>query len=218
MHPLGAPFTLSPENYGYWKADRSGAENQYLGYSLEPSCLKTPYVPFGQRPRQAYVFAKFLQYFLRDDYILRSPSGHIISNFFERLAKVGGITFLGHFKRSPANIEPPDSQPPPGIIQHPKLDRPAFQKLVSNSRVLMGVGFPLLSPTPWEALCLGVPVINPIRSWDKDDPDNREKWEAQQDGLLTYGLDEPFVYHVKLGDEVGLERAIRKAMETPIER
>lgn len=98
------------------------------------------------------------------------------------------------------------------------MARPAFQKVVASSRVLLGIGSPGLSPTPYEALCLGVPFINPVKTWDKKDPENKSKWKAQHDGLLYAGVDEPYVYHVKVGDRQGFERAIVKAMETPIQR
>ncbi|KAG9048199.1 hypothetical protein FS837_000545 [Tulasnella sp. UAMH 9824] len=43
-------------------------------------------------------------------------------------------------------------------------------------------------------------------------------WTGQQDGLIYQGLDEPYVYHVEIGDREGLKAALRKAMSTPIER
>lgn len=98
------------------------------------------------------------------------------------------------------------------------MERLAFQEVVASSRVLLGIGLPGLSPTPYEALCLGVPFINPVEQWDKRDPEDRSKWKAQHDGLLYAGVDEPYVYHVKVGDREGFERAIVKAMETPITR
>lgn len=123
------------------------------------------------------------------------------------------MTFVGTF----AKHRDYDS-PPPGIVQLPRMDRATFQNQVARSRVVLGVGTPLLSPTPWEALCLGVPFINPVKGWSASKPEDRTRWWAQQDGVWWSGLDEPYVYHVKVGDRAGFERAIRKAMDTPIER
>lgn len=33
------------------------------------------------------------------------------------------------------------------------------------------------------ALCMGLPFINPIFSWDEKDPDDRMKWDTQQNAL-----------------------------------
>lgn len=216
-HPLGGQWTLSPENYTAWGPGANGRDNTYLGYSLEGSCLKAPYVPFNDRPRQAYVLTKRLSYFLKSDYILRATSGVVEdqpkSTFFSDLSQKANLTFYAQYRHDVENIKPV-----PGITELPKLARPDFQSFLARSRVVVGIGWPLLSPSPWEALCLGVPFINPIRNWDKKNPDDRSKWDTQQNGLTTSGLDEPFVYHVRVGDQEGLRRAILKAMETPIER
>lgn len=44
------------------------------------------------------------------------------------------------------------------------------------------------------ALCLGVPFINPVRDWNRDDPDNRDTWYSQHNGL--HELSPPYVYHI----------------------
>ncbi|KIO19857.1 hypothetical protein M407DRAFT_143379 [Tulasnella calospora MUT 4182] len=90
--------------------------------------------------------------------------------------------------------------------------------MIANSRVMIGLGNPFLSPTPYEALCLGIPFINPFRRLDKNDPNNKSGWFGQHDALIHGGLDEPHVYHVEVGDREGFRAALRKAMSTPIER
>lgn len=220
--PLGGPFTLSPEPYGIWPSPwNGGRDNFYLGYTVEPSCMDTPYIPPAQRPRQAYVFGKSLHYFGSPAYILFEEIGGIEASinddFYVEFSQKENVTFLaGHFSLSDA----PEgyTSPPRGIIQHERLPRPEFQKVVSNSRVMIGLGNPLLSPTPYEALCLGIPFINPFRPADKNDPKNKMKWEAQHDAFVYEGLDEPYVYHVRVGDREGFKAALRKAMSTPIER
>lgn len=219
-NPLGASFTLAPEDYFVWPKDKPEVANTYIGYSLEKTCLKTPYIPWDQRPRQIYVLAKWLKIFLYPKYVLTDPNknywNHLTDTFYLDLSKSLNVSFHGQFTtfEAPPNV----TQPPPGISQLARMSRPDFQKTIASSRVMMGIGSPLLSPSPWEALCLGVPFINPIYSWNKQDPDDRQKWAAQHDALVQYGIDEPYVYHVKIGDRAGLERAIRKAVETPIER
>ncbi|KAG8921690.1 hypothetical protein FRC01_000116 [Tulasnella sp. 417] len=220
--PLGSPFTLSPEPYNRWPNGKNGGkDNFYVGYSLERTCLKTPFTPHAQRPRQAYVLAKSLRYFVMPSYILPDDQGvtenQLNDDFYANLSRTDNITWLGQFKLDEMPKELPP-HPPPGITQVERMDRSAFQRLVSQSRVLFGIGRPYLSPSPYEALCLGVSFINPVSGWDQEDLENREKWDAQQGGLLFTGVDEPYVYHVKVGDRDGFARAVRKAMETPIER
>ncbi len=72
------------------------------------------------------------------------------------------------------------------------------------------------SPTPYEALCLGVPFINPILHWDENHPEDREGWDSMH-GLLKL-LDPPYVYNVKRGDREGFAKAIKSAIEHPIDR
>ncbi|KAJ6597111.1 hypothetical protein DFH09DRAFT_1304868 [Mycena vulgaris] len=59
------------------------------------------------------------------------------------------------------------------------------------SLVLVGGGFPLTSPTAYDALCFGVPFINPVAKWDPADPTNRDKWAVQHEMLKH--LDPPYV-------------------------
>ncbi|KAG8943762.1 hypothetical protein FRC04_002517 [Tulasnella sp. 424] len=217
--PLGGPFTLSPEPYEIWPSGwNGGKDNFYLGYTVEPSCMNTPYIPHAQRPRQAYIFGKYLGYFGLKDYTLYDEKGgleaSINDDFYVDFAQKENITFLaGHFSL----FQVPDGykDPPRGIVQHERLPRPEFQKTVSNSRVMIGLGNPLLSPTPYEALCLGIPFINPVR---RHDPNNKMMWEGQHPALIYGGLDEPYVYHVQLGDREEYKAALRKAMSTPIDR
>jgi len=43
-------------------------------------------------------------------------------------------------------------------------------------------------------MCRGVPFINPIHSFDVNDPTNRHSWGTQHDGLKF--IEEPYLYHV----------------------
>ncbi|KAF8211118.1 hypothetical protein K438DRAFT_1808840 [Mycena galopus ATCC 62051] len=80
------------------------------------------------------------------------------------------------------------------------------------------------SPTPYDALCLGVPFVNPIisRSADfrncvveQENPTDRTKWQTQHDELKGHSA--PYVYHVFIGDRDGFVDAIKRAVENPIE-
>ncbi|KAJ9103582.1 hypothetical protein QFC20_004738 [Naganishia adeliensis] len=99
--------------------------------------------------------------------------------------------------------------------------RPDGSNEASNAAIaasevsLVGVGRPFLSPTPYDALCMGVPLINPILSWDMKGPDDRTKWNLQHGGLSDLG--EPYVYNVRRGNETEMKDTIAKAVATPIE-
>ncbi|KAG9002662.1 hypothetical protein FRB90_011338 [Tulasnella sp. 427] len=220
--PLGGPFTLSPEPYDIWPTQQNaGKDNFYLGYSVESSCTKTPFIPPTQRPRQTYILGKSLRYFTLPEYTLWTGDAltSIDDPFYLDFSQDQNVTFLAGQLSHHDNddvLRGKLRDPPRGIVQHEKLSRSNFQKALANSRVMLGLGNPRLSPTPYEALCLGVPFINPLmRGSNKND---RTTWTGQHDALIFSGLDEPYVYHVEQGDRAGLAAALRKAMDTPIER
>lgn len=220
LGPLGRPFTVSPEPYHLWNTySEEEGQNYYIGYSVERTCMKTPYIPASERPRQAYILAKSLSYFQRPDYLLSDPSGnnatHLTDDFYAQLGEEIGMTWVGSFK---LDAKPAGALPPPGVVQLDKLDRPAFQRKLAESGLVLGIGRPALSPTPYEALCLGVPFVNTIQGWDQNDPENRTKWYGQHDALLHMDMGEPYVYHVKMRDREGLKRAVKLALTTPILR
>lgn len=84
----------------------------------------------------------------------------------------------------------------------------------------------------YDALCMGVPFINPIKKWKEEEPFNREHWELQHDALRD--LDAPYVYHVVSvtemrglantdtpqfkGNETMLRDAVEQAVNNPIGR
>ena len=202
QNPLGSAWTLSPENFALLGSENS-VENVYLGYSVENTCTQMPTSPFADRPKQAYILAKRLAYFGRE-YLW---TGIDLENPPFEISFLAGIKDLG----SEANVTLPK-----GIKDLGFLDKSTFYRHVSESRVLLGIGQPTLSPSPYDALCMGVPFINPVLSWDKEDPENRTKWETQHKVLQYQGP--PYVYNVKKNDKEGFWAALRSAMDTPIDR
>lgn len=61
---------------------------------------------------------------------------------------------------------------------------------------------------------VGVPFINPIHDYDKSDPDNRDLWRTQHNGLRKF--DPPYVYNVHQGDLEGLKKALILASQNII--
>ncbi|KAE9392831.1 hypothetical protein BT96DRAFT_967329 [Gymnopus androsaceus JB14] len=109
-----------------------------------------------------------------------------------------------------------ESSVPTPIVNLGLMQQEDFFRELGLSRVLIGIGLPALSPTPYDALCMGVPFINPILIWDREDPENRDKWLAQHE-VLKYESP-PYVYNVKRDDAEGLWAAVRAALDNPIER
>ncbi|KAF7973736.1 hypothetical protein HWV62_14308 [Athelia sp. TMB] len=182
-HPLGHNWTLSPEPY---MIDGFTA-NQYLGYSVEPSCMTQDIIPLEQRRDQAYVLSKRLTYLAENDHTWPS-------HFYEAAVNATGIEFvLG------ANDEHGSAKVPVGITNHGVLDQKEFLKAVSQSLVLVGVGTP----------------VNSVIQWDKEHPEDRQAWSAQH-SMLKF-LDPPYVYNVFEGDLVGFIEAIEDAVANPIE-
>ncbi len=50
------------------------------------------------------------------------------------------------------------------VINLGRLNQTEFMQQVGMSRVMVGVGGPWWSPSPYNALCQGVPFINPVRT------------------------------------------------------
>ncbi|KAF8211115.1 hypothetical protein K438DRAFT_1569743 [Mycena galopus ATCC 62051] len=199
IHPLGHKWTLSPENY---------KTNNYLGYSIEAQCHRYPFVPPSERERQVYILAKFLKYFHPDEGRAWPP------DFFDAAANATGASFIMASKESPeVPLQPGDLST--SIENIGPVNQHEFYDVLSHSVALVGVGNPMLSPTPYDALCLGIPFVNPIGEWDKKNPTDRTKWQTQHDQLK--GLSAPYVYHVFKGDRDGFVDAIKSAVENPIE-
>ncbi|KAE9391035.1 hypothetical protein BT96DRAFT_832632 [Gymnopus androsaceus JB14] len=200
-HPLGNSWTLSPENYSRISSGDS-KDNVYLGYSIERTCLNTPITPISERPQRAYVLSKKVSYFSKDNYAWSKVS--LIPPF--HLTLVAGMI----------NDTEHESSVTASIVNLGLMNQVEFYRELGQSRALIGIGSPWLSPTPYDALCMGVPFINPILKWDRNDPDNRDNWLAQHNGL-KYELP-PYVYNVKRDDTEGLWSAVRAALDNPIER
>ncbi|KAJ6514755.1 hypothetical protein DFH09DRAFT_1431571 [Mycena vulgaris] len=202
-NPLGRKWTLSPEDYHLEHSHY--IPNTYLGYSIEPGCRTRPFIPheLRARPPRAYVFAKNLNYFASQQHAWKA-------DFYDDAAASTGA----HFLAGAAGTEiPPDF--PRSLENVGIMPQERFYQTLAESAVLVGMGSPYASPTPYDALCLGVPFINPILEWDEHDPTNRDKWSAQH-GLLK-DLDPPYVYNVFKGDKDGFVKAIKDALTHPIQ-
>ncbi|KAJ6505244.1 hypothetical protein C8R45DRAFT_894550 [Mycena sanguinolenta] len=195
-NPLGRKWTLSPE---LWR----DSYNTYLGYSIESQCARQTFVPFNVRPAQAFVYSKEVGNFNNNQYAW-AP------DFFDAASAAAGVEFIAgvHQKDLPEFF-------PSKITNVGFMPQAEFYSTIAKSRAVIGVGRPTTSPTPYEALCFGVPFINPIINWDRKNPTDRMRWDSQHNTLKH--LDPPYVYNVFKGDKEGFVNAVVQATSRSIE-
>ncbi|KAJ6620661.1 hypothetical protein B0H10DRAFT_2021327 [Mycena sp. CBHHK59/15] len=182
--------------------------NTYLGYSIEAQCALRPFIPHAERRSQVYVLAKFLHMFRPED---RAWAPEL----FDSAANATGVPFLAGTKPpSPADA-PETADIAASITNVGIMKQDEFYDVLSHSLALVGIGNPRVSPTPYDALCLGVPFINPVMGWDRNSPDDRSKWDVQHGYLKN--LSPPYVYHVFKNDREGFVQAIKDAIANPIQ-
>ncbi|KZO90797.1 glycosyltransferase family 18 protein, partial [Calocera viscosa TUFC12733] len=197
--PLGAEWVLAPDEFG------TGA--QVLGYSVEDACRARPFVRRAEREQHVYVLGDRLSYWYHRDYAWDDGAFWGLRDaFYLEMTLVGGLV----------NDTQWDTYWPPYMDNYGAMSAEDYYSLLGHSEVLVGTGLPANSPAPYEALCFGVPFINPILRWDEKRPFHRESWVTQNDALKH--LEPPYVYHVKKMDREGLVKAVRAARATPIGR
>nr|XP_019043734.1 hypothetical protein I302_08315 [Kwoniella bestiolae CBS 10118]OCF22664.1 hypothetical protein I302_08315 [Kwoniella bestiolae CBS 10118] len=199
-NPLGTQFTLSPSPRN---------SNHFLSYSIEPTCRRLPSLPTASRsdPPQAYLLAKQMHY-LEDSTAFSWTLEALVG-----LQEEYGIRVIGGMTDDDEDTAKRVKEV--GIVNLGKLPKLEFYGQLAKSFVFIGVGRPRISPSPWDALCMGVPFINPILTWDEEDPQNRTKWHAQQWHMTD--LEPPYVYSVHAHDLHGLSEAVGEALANPIE-
>ena len=139
---------------------------QYIGYSIQEECQKVPTVPLADRVQQAWMLMKQLTYVYDDNFAWNR-------SYFALAARELGLNFVGGWQinqryggwnpdvRGPmTDIEDREQR----VINHGRLNQTEFMQQVGISKVMIGVGGPWWSPSPYNALCQGVPFINPVRA------------------------------------------------------
>lgn len=94
-----------------------------------------------------------------------------------------GVRFAGALRDGMEHLDTPEvfaAVKAAGVVNYHRLEKIAYYEQLANSVLMLGVGRPRISPSPWDALCLGLPFINPILKWDEADPNNRTSWKTQQ--------------------------------------
>ncbi|KAH8083263.1 hypothetical protein HD553DRAFT_58705 [Filobasidium floriforme] len=203
-HPLGRNWTLSPEDYKKHPCQNGSPGNFYLGYSVEKYCQRFVDPP-EQRLHRAYILAKYVHILDSDEFAWDSPNKTLFADLSEKY----NISFVaGADHQGDVSIQK-------GIANMGRMPEDEFYKELALGRLVVGVGMPMISPTPYDALCLGVPFLNPLWRWDEKNPADSSAWCSQHDGLLEVGA--PYVYHVRKRDLAHFEEAVAAAMERTID-
>ncbi|KAJ7208251.1 hypothetical protein GGX14DRAFT_633818 [Mycena pura] len=202
FNPLGREWNLVPYQMpeGHF----------YIGYHYE-RCQALQYVPFAQRPDRIVILAKKSEYFYNSP-LLPGPS-----NFYNRLKNVTGYDIISN-----AKVE--EGHPiPDSLISAGLLLQSEYDVQLANTKALLGIGKPQISPTPYASLCRGVPVIIPYRS-DTGCPARPGPSEycgfyedVHQHGPAA-AIGEPYIYTVDVAGPVqDIIDTIERAVNTRIE-
>ncbi|KDR77694.1 hypothetical protein GALMADRAFT_245822 [Galerina marginata CBS 339.88] len=142
FNPLGSEWNLVPYQM---------PEKQFfLGYYYQ-GCESLEYIPHEERKDRILILAKRSNYF--HDFPAFDPS-----TFFARLKNHTRYELV-----STADAE--DGFPiPDGLTSLGLMPQEEYDHLLADTKVLLGIGKPIISPTPYASLCRGVPVILPYHS------------------------------------------------------
>ncbi|KAF7761465.1 hypothetical protein Agabi119p4_9457 [Agaricus bisporus var. burnettii] len=215
--PMKGKWLLSA-NPDYDYPDFESSLIQYIGYSTEHMCTKIPLVPLEERKTQVWMLMKQLIYVYHPRFAWNRTYFPLIHEELD-IDFVGGWEinkdYLGWGKDIEEEIlEIEDREK--GVYNFGMLPIEAFYDQVRDSIMMIGMVNPAWSPSPIEALCLGVPFLNPISSWDYNDPWNKSRWDTQHRTLVEY--DPPYVYHVHAKNFTGFLEAVKGAINNPIGR
>ncbi|KAJ7631389.1 hypothetical protein DFH06DRAFT_1101867 [Mycena polygramma] len=135
-HPLGPKWVLSPEPYALEHGIK--ISTTYLGYSIEHACALTDFVPVSSRPNQAWILAKLL------NYLAPEMHGCQTTTMRRRTSPAWYLYALG------AGLADRQTEPSPGLqlpaqhVNHGRMGNPEFMRQLAQSRVLVGIGNPIV--------------------------------------------------------------------------
>jgi hypothetical protein len=133
-NPLGHKWTVSPEDY----SGQGSGNTTYLGYSIEESCRRHRFIPHAEREDQAWVLAKYLVYF--------TPEGDAawLTPHFDAVTAATGLKFGVAAYNINGNLAKSEPQLPSSHVNYGQVSQPPFMRHLSESRVLIGMGNPVL--------------------------------------------------------------------------
>ncbi|KAJ7480679.1 hypothetical protein FB451DRAFT_1238196 [Mycena latifolia] len=194
FNPLGREWSLVPYQV------RGGRLGRLTGYHYQ-RCHALEFVPFAKRPNQIVLLAKKSEYFHNQQLFFDPSTFYTLTN---------------------ARVD--EGYPiPDGLSSVGLLPQTEYDLQLANTKALLGIGRPQISPTPYASLCRGVPVILPYRS-DTGCPARPGphhycgfEEETHQHGPAA-ALGEPYIYTIDVTAPVEETiKTIERAVNTPIE-
>jgi len=126
-----------------------------MPYSIERECSAVPLTPPKQKMNRAFILAKLAEYF----YDKRKAPPQSVWPEFEKttgLEPVSVATDRMDGDRGWLNFTVPD-----GVTPMKPLPRDQFELEVGESKVMVGIGRPYISPSVYTSLCQATPVVLP---------------------------------------------------------
>ncbi|KAH8831780.1 hypothetical protein DL96DRAFT_1812577 [Flagelloscypha sp. PMI_526] len=204
FNPLGSEWSLVPYEMpeGHF----------HLGYHYQ-RCSSLPIVPTQHRKDRIVVLSKKSHYFY--EWPVFDPK-----TFFTELRRKTGMDLV-------TTAELTNGYPiPPGLTSLGEIPAEDYDLLLSESKAVLGIGRPILSPTPYASMCRGVPVIMPYVSRQDDGrtctaAPSPSDWCGFDIMFHQHGpagrVGEPYVYMVDaLGANATAIDTILRAVSTPI--
>lgn len=191
----------------------------YIGYAMQ-DLKHTHHIPFNERPYRAYVLGKHQTFFYEKSGAHVAWHLDMYKRALDEMRKTyPSFEFVGAFfdERGDERKEKEGPIPlPEGIRNIYPLNSTQFDEALTESRMLVGIGWPTASPSPYRALARGVPFISPFKVRDDGIPEDPARWSDSQHDSLRYEVP-PRVYNVEEFDQDGFLAALQKGMETNVE-
>ncbi|KAJ6562316.1 hypothetical protein B0H19DRAFT_1259901 [Mycena capillaripes] len=211
LPPVGTSWSFNPLGREWSLVPYQMPEGHFfIGYHYQ-RCQALEYVPLSQRPDRITILAKKSEYF-HNPRLFVDPS-----TFYGRLKNATGYDIISN-----AAVEEGYSIPD-GLTNVGLLPSTGYDVQLANTKALLGIGKPLISPTPYAALCRGVPVVLPYRSDTgcPARPGPREYcgfYEHTHQHGPAAAIGEPYIYTVDItGPVEDIIKTIERAVNTPIE-
>ncbi|KAG9009926.1 hypothetical protein FRB90_008066 [Tulasnella sp. 427] len=204
---------LMPDPAVTWKGDVMAPyeypDHYYLGYALDHHCEKNPLVAPELKKDYAFILSKRLSYYYSNPAFLPETWSGVSQSIGMEMVSVAYDDTKGEHVM------------PEGVRTLGRLSREDFYVMLGSSRAMIGNGNPVLSPSPFDALCIGVPFIHPY------DPTRTKTlqpqgWDRFHTGVFQHGalldLAPPYVYHIPRRNVTALSEALLAAKANPIGR
>ncbi|CAH1789934.1 unnamed protein product [Owenia fusiformis] len=178
-------------------------DNSFMGFVVEQKLNKTVQASIKKR-QQAVVYGK-------NEYMWEGKKPYL--DILHKHYEIHGTVQVD---------KPPSKVLPDYVINHGVLGGDELYKLLSQSKVFIGLGFPYEGPAPLEAIANGCVFINPRfvpahssrnNKFFQGKPTSREV--TSQHPYAEEFIKEPHTYTINIGDPEEVERTIKKINDQP---